>query len=151
MSTLIAGLGNVLMGDDAIGPTLIHHLQARYEFPEGIELQDLGTPGVDLARHLAGHETVVVLDAIAAPEQPPGTVRRLGKDELEAFSGVWRTDGHAPDWSESLRLSALYGTPPDRVMLIGVVVGSCVYRGAAIRRVAATVRGDPAAGGGGAE
>lgn len=124
MSTLIAGLGNVLMGDDAIGPTLVHYLRARYEFPGEIQVEDLGTPGIDLAQHLANRDTVVVLDAIVDPGLPAGTVRRMDQAELEARTSL-RQDAHAPDLSESLRLSELHGTAPRRLVLLGVVVSSC--------------------------
>jgi hydrogenase maturation protease len=125
VSTLIAGLGNVLMGDDAIGPTLVHYLKARYEFPVEIQVEDLGTPGIDLAQHLANRDTVVVLDAIEDPGLPAGTVRRMDQGELAAARTSQRQDAHSPDLSESLRLSALHGKAPGRLVLLGVVVGSC--------------------------
>lgn len=125
MSTLIAGLGNVLMGDDAIGPTIVHYLKARYEFPGDIQVEDLGTPGIDLAQHLANRDTVVVLDAIEDPRLPTGTVRRVEQGELAAARTSLRQDAHAPDLSESLRLSALHGSAPRRLVLLGVVVSSC--------------------------
>ncbi|MBN9659640.1 MAG: hydrogenase maturation protease [Acidobacteria bacterium] len=125
MSTLIAGLGNVLMGDDAIGPTLVHYLKARYEFADEVELEDLGTPGIDLAQHLANRDTVIVLDAIEDPARPPGTVCRFDAGTLAAARTSTRQDAHAPDLGESLRLSVLHGAAPRRMVLIGVVAASC--------------------------
>jgi hydrogenase maturation protease len=41
----VLGVGNVLMGDDGIGPFVLKILESRYEFPPNVVLHDLGTPG----------------------------------------------------------------------------------------------------------
>ena len=46
--TAVLGLGNVLMGDDALGPWVIQHLLTQWEVPPSVRVQDLGTPGLDL-------------------------------------------------------------------------------------------------------
>ncbi|MGJ5817693.1 hydrogenase maturation protease [Paludibaculum fermentans] len=125
MTTLIAGLGNVLMGDDAIGPTLIYYLRAFYEFPPEVELKDFGTPGIDLAQHLANRDTVILVDASEDPASAPGTVKVVDPAGLPAAREFPRHDLHAPDWHESLQLSRLHGVPPRRLILIGVAAGSC--------------------------
>ncbi|QOY89844.1 hydrogenase maturation protease [Paludibaculum fermentans] len=125
MSTLIAGLGNVLMGDDAIGPTLIYYLQARYDFPPDVELKDLGTPGIDLAQHLAGRGTVILLDAMVDAQSTPGSTRTVTLDDLHSNARPLPGDVHSPDLRESLKLAALLGEPPQRVVLLGIVVSSC--------------------------
>ncbi len=125
MSTLIAGLGNVLMGDDAIGPTLIYYLKARYLFPPEVELKDLGTPGIDLAQHLAGRGTVILLDAMVDAQSAPGAIRTVTLDELHTNPKPLPGDVHSPDLRESLKLAALLGEPPRHVVLLGIVVNAC--------------------------
>ncbi len=44
----VLGVGNILMGDDGIGPFLVRILEARYEFPPNVVLHDLGTPGLGI-------------------------------------------------------------------------------------------------------
>ncbi len=39
----VLGVGNILMGDDGIGPFVVRILEARYEFPPNVVLHDLGT------------------------------------------------------------------------------------------------------------
>jgi hydrogenase maturation protease len=41
---LIGGIGNALLGDDAVGPYVIHLLESQYTFGDGVEIADLGTP-----------------------------------------------------------------------------------------------------------
>ena len=124
--TLIAGIGNVLMGDDAIGPTVVAHLAARYAFPEGVKVVDLGTPGVDLALHLAGVRTVVLIDALVDPAMPPGGIRVVGRTEILAGAAVSGMDLHAAGVREALLLAESLGGAPEEVCLIGVTVESCV-------------------------
>jgi hydrogenase maturation protease len=42
---LIARIGNVLLGDDGVGPFAIKVLEAEYNFQDNVEIADLGTPG----------------------------------------------------------------------------------------------------------
>lgn len=116
MSILIAGLGNVLRGDDAIGPTLLLYLQAHYSFPPEVRLEDLGTPGIDLARHLAGHETTVIIDAVAGPSEAVGTLQVIG--DLGPSSSA--ASLHNPTLGDALRLAPLHGTPPSTAVLLGI-------------------------------
>ena len=51
---LVAGIGSVLLGDDGIGPYVVRMLEANYAFDEGVEIEDLGTPALDLIDHIAG-------------------------------------------------------------------------------------------------
>lgn len=77
----VVGLGNVLMGDDALGPTVIKVLEAEYEFPRGVSVQDLGTPGLDLTPYLAGVRALIVVDTVQA-SGAPGEVRLYRRDEI---------------------------------------------------------------------
>ena len=67
----IAGVGNVLLGDDAIGLYVVRALEALYQFPAQVRLEDFGTPGLDLVAHVSGTEALILIDA-ANSEEPPG-------------------------------------------------------------------------------
>ena len=45
-TALIGGIGNVLLGDDGVGPYILRLLESQYDFGDGIELLDLGTPAL---------------------------------------------------------------------------------------------------------
>ena len=77
----IVGLGNVLMGDDAFGPYVVASLQAHYDFPEGVELIDAGTPGHELSVYLDGRDVLIVVDAVQAAGSP-GDLRSYTGDEV---------------------------------------------------------------------
>lgn len=124
--TLVAGIGNVLMGDDAIGATVVAHLEARFVFPDGVKVADLGTPGMDLALHLTGVGTVLMIDALVDSSAQPGLIRVMRREEILAGPAAAGMDPHAAGLREALLLAERHGGSPERVSLIAVVAGSCL-------------------------
>lgn len=116
----VLGLGNVLMGDDGFGPYLAQFLRAAYELPEGLSVEELGTPGFDLVPHLAGLDAVIILDAVQAPALP-GDVRVYRRDQILRHAPGPRVSPHDPALKEALLLADLAGEAPEEVTLIGVV------------------------------
>jgi hydrogenase maturation protease len=68
---LIVGCGNLLRGDDGVGPILVRHLWER-GMPDAVRLADGGTAGMDVAFKMRGAEQVVIVDA-SATGAAPGT------------------------------------------------------------------------------
>lgn len=128
MNTRVAvfGLGNVLMGDDALGPTVVRTLQANWTFPEDVEVEDLGTPGLDLHPHLTGRDVVVLVDTVRS-DGPPGTVRVYDKSALLQNPPRTRTSPHDPGVLETLMGLEFAGVGPREVVLVGVVPGEVGY------------------------
>src|SRR5215211_6535598 len=59
---LVAGVGNVFLGDDGFGVEVVKRLAGR-ELPEGVEVKDFGIRGMDLAYALQDdYELVVFID-----------------------------------------------------------------------------------------
>jgi len=122
----VLGLGNVLMGDDALGPTVIRTLEARWTFPDDVEVLDLGTPGLDLHPHLAGRDLVVFVDTVRS-DGPPGTLRTYDKADLLRHPPRTRTSPHDPGVQETLLGLEFVGQAPAEVVLVGVVPGEVGY------------------------
>lgn len=119
MSTAIYGIGNILMGDDGVGPAVVHHLES-LSLPPDVILEDLGTPSLDLPNYLAGHDTVIFIDAVAG-DAPPGTVRVFSREEIVAVPTGIRVSPHEPSINDALIVLDFAGTAPREVVLIGVV------------------------------
>ena len=66
MSAAVYGIGNILMGDDGIGPAVARFLADRWTFDDDVVIEDLGTPSLDLPGYLIGHDLVVLVDAVAS-------------------------------------------------------------------------------------
>lgn len=120
MKARVLGLGNVLMGDDALGPTVAHRLAAGWSFPEGVEVLDLGTPGLDLIPYVTGVEVVVLVDTVKAAA-PPGSLRVYGLEDILRHPPGPRLSPHDPGVKEALLTAQVMGEAPREVRLVGVV------------------------------
>jgi hydrogenase maturation protease len=136
-SILIGGMGNVLLGDDGLGPYVLRLLESEYTFDDEVELADLGTPALDLTHRIAGRRGVILIDCIASEEHTLGTVLLYDKEALMSAIPAQRLDPHSPALSECLLTAEMLGASPERVWLIGVV-GSTFEPG---KPLSATVRG----------
>lgn len=121
MKVLVLGIGSVLMGDDAVGPTVARRLDAAWEMADGVLLLDAGTPGPELAHQLGGYDALVVIDAIRASD-PPGSVRLYRRAQiLAAPPATWRLSPHDPGLREALLSADFAGDGPPQALLVGVV------------------------------
>ena len=68
---LVLGLGNVLLGDDGVGPAAVARLHDHHVIPDGVLCLDGGTLGLSLLPYLEDARMVVMVDAIAA-DAPAG-------------------------------------------------------------------------------
>jgi hydrogenase maturation protease len=116
---LIAGVGNVLLGDDGVGPYVACLLNARYEFGEGVRVEDLGTPGLDLVVHLSDADIIVIVDCVA-DDKPAGTVTVYNRDDIVRHGASIRIDGHSPALTESLMIAEFTSEMPKQIALIGI-------------------------------
>lgn len=110
---LVAGVGNVLRGDDGFGPAVTELLG---DLPEGVEVVETGTGGVALLQELmAGCDALVLIDACDRGAAP-GTVFVLEPDVGE---GVHVPDVHLANPDRVLSMAKTMGFLPDRVRIIG--------------------------------
>jgi hydrogenase maturation protease len=73
-TTLVLGLGNVIMGDEGVGVHVVRALE-KHTLPAGVECLDGGTGGFILLEPLENAGRIILIDA-AADGNPPGTVTR---------------------------------------------------------------------------
>ena len=121
----IAGIGNILMGDDGIGPYVARILEAHYDF-EDAQVADLGTPVLDFPDHLDGSETVLIIDAVENRKQP-GTITVYTKADMIRNGVPVRTDPHSPALSEMMLRAEFTGIGPKNAVLVGITVKACAY------------------------
>ncbi|WP_331767646.1 hydrogenase maturation protease [Embleya sp. NBC_00896] len=121
---LVAGVGNIFLGDDGFGVETVRRL-AGHTLPARVEVVDFGVRGVHLAYQLLeGYRTLVLVDATARGGEP-GTVYLIEAATPGAVEpGSALLDGHrmGPDAVLALlgTLSAgTGGTPPRRVLVVG--------------------------------
>ncbi len=116
---LILGLGNLLCGDDGLGPAAIARLRARYEIPDGVSVQDGGTLGLALLPYLEDAEKAILVDAIRTDDPPGSHVRLDGEDVGPAVAS--RLSAHQVGVADLLDAARWRGRLPDVLVLLGLV------------------------------
>lgn len=118
-STLILGLGNVLMTDEAVGAAVLGALKPVAEADPNIALMDGGTLSFTLAGPIGEAAWLVVVDA-ARMGQAPGTVRVLEGDAMDAQLSQHANNVHEVSLSDLFDIARLTDSLPARRALIGV-------------------------------
>ncbi|HEX3283525.1 MAG TPA: hydrogenase maturation protease [Mycobacterium sp.] len=113
---LVAGIGNIFLGDDGFGPEVIRHVPEQLASPR-VRVVDYGIRGMHLAYDLLdGCEALILVDAL--PNRgTPGTVHVFEADH-ETLTAQVGLDAHAMDPAAVFAsLAALGGTAPYTVVI----------------------------------
>jgi len=115
--TLVAGVGNVFLGDDGFGVE-VARLLAQRPPQEGVEIADFGIRGVHLVYELLdGCDLFVLIDA-APLGHAPGTVTVLEVEPNDAGPGAPVMDGHGLSPDDLFAMLATMGGRPGRSLLV---------------------------------
>jgi hydrogenase maturation protease len=119
----VIGLGNVLMGDDSFGPHVAKLLDAWYEWPDDVEVVEMGTQGVELTPFVHDHEAIVVVSSIH-DGSAPGTLRTLSRAEvldpaLPARTPSLRNSPYEPQIRNHVHKLEFVGGAPRDVWVVG--------------------------------
>jgi hydrogenase maturation protease len=113
---LVAGIGNIFLGDDGFGVEVVQRFSGR-KLPEGVEVVDFGIRGMDLAYALQeDYDLVVFVDATPRGGEP-GTVYLI-EPEIEE-DGAVSLDTHGMDPVKVIKLSRALGASPTRTLVVG--------------------------------
>ena len=126
-SVAIIGIGNILLGDDGVGPYVVRVLDANYEFGPNVQVLDVGTPALDFIDNLVGLDAVILVDSVDN-DRPPGTITLYRKEDILRHGVSVRMDPHSPALGESLLTAELVGVCPKEVLLVGIT-GYCYDAG----------------------
>ncbi len=70
MRILVLGIGNLLLGDEAVGVRIVEALEQRYRLPAHVEVLDGGTSGMELMEMMADRDHLIVADAVLTGATP---------------------------------------------------------------------------------
>ena len=120
-SILVAGIGNIFLGDDAFGAEVARRM-AGLDLPASVRVADFGIRGFDLAYALQdGYETTILVDACPHGEAP-GTLYVIEPD-LKALDGPdaapATVDAHAMNPMNVLRMAKAMNIEIKNVLLVG--------------------------------
>ena len=123
---LVAGIGNIFLGDDGFGVEVVRRLSGR-DLPHNVRVTDFGIRGYDLAYALLdGYDTTILVDACPRGE-PAGTLYVIEPD-LPDLGGPEQqqsaVEAHGMNPLNVLRLATSMGGPLKRVLLVGCEPGT---------------------------
>jgi hydrogenase maturation protease len=111
---LVAGIGNVFLGDDGFGVEVAARLTGR-KLPPGVDVSDFGIRGMDLAYALEEYDVAIFVDAVPRGEAP-GTLYVI---EPDLDDGGLAVDTHGMDPVKVIGLARALGGPLPRVLVVG--------------------------------
>ena len=117
-STLILGIGNTLLSDEAVGVEVVRRLAAADDIPSAVFL-DGGTLSFTLAGHIAESPCLVVVDA-AVMVTPPGTVRVIEGEAMDRQLSGKGTSVHEVSLMDLLDMARLTDSLPLQRALVAI-------------------------------
>jgi len=120
---LVAGIGNIFLGDDGFGVAVVRRL-ARRALPDGVQVVDFGIRGMDLAYALLeDYDAVILVDAASRGEKP-GTLSLI-EPQMDQ-EGALALDTHGMDPVKVLALARALGARTTRTWLVACEPGRLV-------------------------
>jgi hydrogenase maturation protease len=119
-TVLVAGIGNIFLGDDAFGVEVVRRLGSRV-LPQAVRVADFGIRGFDLAYALQdGYQTTILVDACPHGEAP-GTLYVIEPDleGLDDPGAQQAIEGHAMNPVSVLRMARAMNIEVKNVLLLG--------------------------------
>jgi hydrogenase maturation protease len=122
---LVAGIGNIFLGDDAFGSEVARHLERR-QWPAGVRVVDFGIRGLDLGYALCDAYDLTVLVDATPRGGAPGTLYVIEPDlaalKQDQASGSL-VDAHSLDPMQVLKLARSQGAELRGIVLVGCEPG----------------------------
>ena len=81
MKTLVLGLGNPILSDDAAGIRVAHEVGEKLNDPE-VTVAETSEAGLSLLDSIVGYNQVIIIDAIQTKKGQPGQIYRMGAEDF---------------------------------------------------------------------
>ncbi len=122
MKILILGIGNILFGDEGIGPHLANLIEQKYSFVSGehsVDIIDGGTLAQRLIPIITEYDKVVLIDCVNVDDAEIGDVYSFDFDKVPDYI-TWQGSAHEVEMLQTLQMIELMGDLPP-VKIVGVI------------------------------
>jgi hydrogenase maturation protease len=119
MKTLVLGLGNPLLRDDAVGLHVARRLQSLLGGRPDVEVDEDYRGGLRLMERLIGFDRAIIVDAMCSGANP-GTVHRLTPDGVPTQHSASAHDANLRTALDLGRRAGAKLPADDGIMLIGI-------------------------------
>jgi len=114
MKTLLLGMGNPLLCDDAVGIRLARDIKTRLGAVAGLDvIEECSAGGLNLLDVLSGYERVIILDSMRTAGGTPGEWRHFTASAL--LPSLHLTNIHDANFATALQLGYSMGIPLPRL------------------------------------
>lgn len=130
MRTILIGLGNPILGDDAAGWKIVEQVEQRlqrprHENPETFNIEYLSIGGLGLMEHLINYDRAIIVDAIFSGKAAPGTISiQMLEDIFDPTSGH-TISVHDTSLQDAINLARKIGVRmPKKLIVVGIETDS---------------------------
>ena len=126
MRTILVGLGNPILGDDAVGWKVVEHVEQQLHRPQlnGLQKFDviyLSIGGLGLMEHLLEYDRAVIVDAIFSGNELPGTISTHKLEEIFDPTAGHTASVHDTSLLNSINLAREMGARvPEEITVVGI-------------------------------
>jgi hydrogenase maturation protease len=116
--TLIIGIGNPVLGDDAVGIHVTDALR-KVELPNDVTIEEAFTGGLNLLDMVIGYDRAILVDSISLPDREVGEIIVLDPTTLRSDHSV---NPHDLSFPEAVELAKTLGEEkvPRKMVLIAI-------------------------------
>ena len=123
-STLILGIGNLILSDDGVGIHVVRELKKKFSSNTDLEFAEISTCGLSLAERFIGYKKVILIDALALENGSPGRVHKLTMNDFNNTIHMYCAHDCNLATAYSILLQELGSEKlPVDVKIIGIEVG----------------------------
>ncbi len=116
----VLGIGNLLVGDDGLGPRVLEELKTR-EVPENVELIDAGVGGMAILSWIEDADKIIIIDSVQTGNEPVGTIYRFTDKEMPP-SDMFMLSLHDLNLVDTINIGRVVQKMPEEIIIYGVEV-----------------------------
>ena len=120
MKTIILGIGNLILGDDAVGVHTANEIKKIVDNPD-ITVEEAITGGMNLLDLLLGYDKAIIIDAVKSENCENGEVKRI---KLSDFKTMHSCNPHDVSLVEAIEMAKKLGEKriPNEIVIIGIMM-----------------------------
>ncbi len=122
MKILILGIGNILFGDEGIGPHLANFIEEKYNFNSKehiVDIIDGGTLAQRLIPIITDYDKVILIDCVNVDNGKIGDVYSFDFDKVPDYI-TWNGSAHEVEMLQTLQMIEMMGDLP-HTKIVGVI------------------------------
>jgi hydrogenase maturation protease len=116
----IFGVGNLILRDEGFGVHTVQYLEKNYNFPDNIEIHDIGTAGIYMSPFLEECDPVLIVDVVDTAGEP-GSFHFYTLADVKAGNFQTRMSPHQLGLLEIIEICKLRDAAPTEVEFYTIV------------------------------